>query len=416
MDIAWICKDPYAFPKISLWGRVMKKLGVCTIGLLFLWRALSCVDNSNLVIATIGVGNSPAGIAVTPDSLFAYVANNNNDGIPNGDCVSVLDLTYNTLLTTIHDTSFNQPYTITINAAGTKAYVTNSAGSSVTIIDLATNKVIGTINGFDGPSGFAITPDGKHAYVNNYGASGGAGSGEGTTVNVVDLNTNAIVGSAITVGQAPEALAITPDGKYVYVVNYVLGAIDGGTVSIINTSNNTSQVTAISNLSGPFNIVISSNGEYAYVTNFGNNNFSPVGTTVSVIRISTNTIVDTITLGIQPCGIAITPDGSYAYVSNYSSVYNGDGFTDLVSSQGTVNVIDLQTNGVVSTIIGGLGLAPDAIAISPNSQFAYVSNYSSNSVSVISLPSPLYNVDRMMPPYNLQIGNTTTKLNQAGLL
>jgi YVTN family beta-propeller protein len=371
-------------------------------------------EETNVVIATIGVGDTPAGIAITPDSLYAYVANNNNDSLPGGNTVSVLNLTYNTLQQTISHSSFNEPYTVSINPAGTKAYVTNSGGSTVTLIDLATNTVTGTITGFDGPSGFAITPDGNYAYVNNYGAAGGAGSGNGTTIRVVNLNTNSIVGSALTVGQAPAALAITPDGSKVYVVSYVDGNLGTGTISIIHTSNNSVQLNAITGLSGPFAIAITPDGKYAYVTNFGSNNFSPVGTTVSVIDLSSNTIVSTILLGIQPSGIAITPDGSFAYVSNYSTLYNGMGFTDLTSAQGTVDIIDIQTNTVISPIIG-VGLAPDAIAISPNGQFAYVTNYASNTVSVIRLPSTLYNIQRLRPHYNLQRDETMTKLNQAGL-
>ncbi len=296
----------------------------------------------------MAVGDTPAGIAVTPNNLYAYVANNNNDGIPGGDTVSVLNLTYNTVEKTIHDSSFNEPYTVTINAAGTKAYVTNSYITTVSIIDVATNTVTGTIGGFNGPSGLVITPDGNYAYVNNYGA--GMSSGTGTTVNVVDLNTNSIVGT-LTVGTAPVALAITPDGAYVYVVNYVDGNLGTGTISIIKTSDNTVQLNAITGLSGPFAIAITPNGKHAYVTNFGSNNFTPVGTTVSVVDISSNTIIDTIPLGIQPSGIAITPDGSYAYVSNYSTVYNGACLTDLTSGQGTVNIIDIKTNTVISPII-----------------------------------------------------------------
>ncbi len=32
----------------------------------------------NTVIATVNVGVTPAGLAITPDNKFAYVANNNN--------------------------------------------------------------------------------------------------------------------------------------------------------------------------------------------------------------------------------------------------------------------------------------------------------------------------------------------------
>lgn len=393
----------------------MKKSKACAIGFSFLCSIFSYANEPNAVIATIGVGDTPAGIAVTPDNLFAYVANNNNDALPNGNTISVLNLTYNTLETTISDSSFNEPYTVTINAAGTKAYVTNSNSTTVTIIDIPTNTVAGTIDGFDGPSGFVITPDGTRAYVNNYGGPG-VGSGNGTTVRVVDLNTNTIIGSALTVGLAPAALAITPDGEYVYVVSYVNGNLGTGTISIIKTSDNSVQLNAITGFSGPFAIAITPNGKYAYVTNFGSNNFSPVGTTISVVSTSSNTIVDTILLGIQPSGIAITPDGSFVYVSNYSTIYNGAGFTDLTASQGTINVIDTRNNTLSSSIIGGLGLSPDAIVISPNGQFAYVTNYSSNTVSVIALPSPLYNINRLTPHYTLQQDETITKLNQAGLL
>ncbi|MFI5334010.1 MAG: beta-propeller fold lactonase family protein [Chlamydiales bacterium] len=391
---------------------MIKDVRTYTVVFLFLWSAFAHADQPNKVVATIGVGQNPAGIAITPDNAFAYVANNNNNSIPDQDTVSVLNLADNTLEQTISDSSFNAPYTVTINPAGTKAYVTNSNSTTVTIIDIATNTVAGTIGGFNGPSGFVITPDGNFAYVNNYGA--GVDSGNGTTVNVVNLNTNAIVGSPITVGQAPAAMAITPDGAYVYVVSYVDGNPGTGTISIIRTSNNSVQPNAISGFSGPFAIAITPDSKYAYVTNFGSNNFSPVGTTVSVVDIRSNTLVGAITVGIQPSGIAITPAGSYAYVSNYSTVYDGPNFTDLTASEGTVNIIDIQNNKVISPVIK-VGFSPDAIAISSDGQFAYVTNYTSNTVSVIALLG-LYDINRLRPLYNQQLDETTTKLKQAGLL
>lgn len=339
----------------------------------------------NTLVATIDVGVTPAGLAVTPDNNFAYVANNNNYGLTGSDSVSVLDLSTNLPLKTITGPSFNEPYTVTINPAGTKAYVTNSNSTTITIIDIATNTIIGTIGGFDGPSGMAITPAGNRAYVNNYGGPGGAGSGFGTTVRVVDLDNNVIIGPPIVVGQAPAALAITPDGAFVYVVNYVDGNPNNGTISVIQTSNNT-VVATIPNLSGPFAIAITPNGKFAYVTNFGSNNFYPFGTTVSVVDLNTNTIIDTINLAIQPSGIAITPDGRFVYATNYNTLYASPGFNDLTAGQGTVNIIDIATNTVIPPTIA-VGQSPDAVAISPNGEFAYVTNYTSNTVSVIALPS-----------------------------
>ena len=330
------------------------------------------------VIATINTGVTPAGIALTPDNRFAYVANNNNYGIPGGDSVSVLNLKTNMPQQIISIGVFNsQPYTVTMNAEGTLAYVTNSNITTISIIDIETNTVTGTIGGFNGPSGMVITPSGTTAYVNNYGA--GADSGFGNTVSVVDLNTNTIVGTII-VGQAPAAVAVTPNGQFVYVLNYVDGNTGTGTISIIQTSNNT-VVGTIRGFSGPFGIAITPDGNYAYVTNFGSNNFTPIGTTVSVIDLSSNTMITTINLGIQPAGIAITPDGLYAYVTNYNSLYDG---TEETAGQGTVNIIDIATNTLVPVTIP-VDQSPANVAISSNGYYAYVTNYTSNTVSVLNI-------------------------------
>lgn len=345
--------------------------------------SLSASIAPNSVVATIDVGVTPAGLAITPNNTFAYVANNNNYGIAGQDSVSVLDLTTNTLYTTITDASFNEPYTVTINKTGTKAYVTNSNSTTVTIIDIPTNTVVGTIGGFDGPSGLVITPDGTTAYVNNYGGPGGVGSGNGTTVRVVNLLTNTIVGAPIVVGQAPAALAISPDGAYVYSINYVNGNPGTGTMSVIRTSDN-SVIATVSGFSGPFGIALSPDGTYAYVTNFGSNNFAPFGTSVSVVNLKTYAIVDTVNVGIQPSGVALTPDGRYGLVSNYNTLYAGAGFTNLTAGQGTINIIDTATNTVIPPVIA-VGQSPDAIAVSSDGQFAYVTNYTSNTVSVIAL-------------------------------
>lgn len=332
----------------------------------------------NRVIATIGVGNSPNGIAITPDNCFAYVANNNNDSLPNGNTVSVLDLRTNTLKATITDASFNEPYTVTINKAGTKAYITNSGGSTISIIDIATNQVTGTITGFDLPSGMVIHPNGTAAYVNNYGT--GLVSGTGTTVSIVNLDTNTIVGS-VTVGLAPAGVAITPDGAFVYVINYVDGNLGTGTINVIRTSDNT-VVKTITGFSGPFAIAITPDGHFAYVTNFGSNNFSPVGRTVSVVNLKTNTVCARIPLGTQPSGIAITSDGCFAYVTIYNTLYLGPNFTQLTPGESAVKIIDIATNKLLCPVLTA-GQSPAQIALANGR--AYVTNYSSDNVSVIDI-------------------------------
>jgi YVTN family beta-propeller protein len=346
---------------------------------------------ANTVIATIPVGVTPDQVTLTPDNRFLYVANNNNYGIAGSDSVTVINTANNLVETTIFDASFNQPYRITMNAAGTKAYVTNSNACTVSVIDIATNTVSNVINGFDGPSGFAITPDGNFAYVNNYGAPCGVGSGFATTVRVVDLNTELIVGPPIVVDLAPAGLAITPDGAYVYVINYTDGNPGTGTISIIRTSDNTVVAPTITGFSGPFAIAITPDGKFAYVTNFGSNNFAPYGTTVSKVDLNTNTIIATIDLAIQPAGVAVTPDSRYVYATNFNSLYSclatsSSACDTLVTGLGTVNIIDVATDTVLPPNIA-VNQGPSSVAITTKGEYAYVNNYTSNTVSVIALQS-----------------------------
>jgi len=336
----------------------------------------------NTVIATINTGITPAGIAVTPDSRFIYVANNNNYGLSGEDSVSVLDTTTNLLAHTITDPSFNQPYTVTMSPDGTKAYVTNSNGTTISIINTFTNSVVGTITGLNGPSGLVINPTTNIGYVNNYGT--GNNSGTGTTISTIDLNNNTITGQ-INVGLAPSALAISPHGEFVYVTNYVDGNPGTGTMSVVDTMTGM-VVDTITGFFGPFAVAVTPDGNHAYVTNFGSNNFSPIGSTVSVVDLNSHMIVGTVDVGLQPSGIAITPDGRFAYVSNYNTLYAGPNFTDLTPGQGTVNIIDTATNTVVPPTIA-VGQSPDAITISPDGLYAYVTNFTSGTVSVIALQS-----------------------------
>ena len=473
------------------------------------YNRLGCENNTFIphVVDVINAGVTPSGMAIYGNYL--YIANNNNYQIANQDSVTVVDLFTNLPVTTIFHPSFNQPYTITIN--GNLGYVTNSAGSTITIINLDTQTVQNVIFGFDGPSG--MTVENNTGYVINYGASTGVftgsisgttltvtattggsinlgmvitsggtftgsisgtvltvtsitsgvvavgatitgagvtpttissfgtgtggsgtynigvsqtvasttitststvtsgtiitgygtglaggigtytispsqtvasttmgaitpgvGSGSGNTVIPINLSTN-VLGTSITVGQAPAA--INSNVSFIYTVNYVNGNPGTGSMSRIPVGGS-SATTILTGLDGPFGIALS--GSLVYVTDFGSNNFMPFGTTLAVVDLGTNTIVKKISTGIQPSGIAIS--GRYAYVSNYNTLYTDPSFTNLVAGQGTISIVDLVSNQVIPPTIC-VGQSPDYIVIS--GKYLYVSNYTSNTVSVVQI-------------------------------
>lgn len=344
--------------------------------------------NENMVIHlsnTYNVGVNPANLAITPNGRYAYVANSNNYSIKDSDSVTVLDLKRGVPKVTIHDDSFVEPYRIAIDHRGKFAYVcnsgspaTNSDVGTVSIIDIETNAVVGVIEGFDGPGGIVITKN--IAYVTNYGAPGGVTSGHGTTVSVVDLIARKII-KTIIVSLAPAALALHPCDKLLYVIAYVDGKPETGRLDVISTKTNV-VLNSIPGFFGPFGIAVTKDGEFAYVTNFGSNDFAPFGTTVSVVDLDKVSIVKTIQLGIQPSGIAISKD--FAYVSNYNTLYAKANFQNLTPGEGTVNVICLKSNKVISPTIP-VGQSPATITLSPDCKKLYVCKYVQNTVAEISL-------------------------------
>ena len=95
----------------------------------------------------------------------------------------------------------NSPSSAEGGCAG-KAYVTNQFDDTVSVINTATNAVVGSpIPVGAEPSGVAITPDGAFAYVTNF---------LGDNVSVINTATNAVVGSPIGVGDGPLDIAICP--------------------------------------------------------------------------------------------------------------------------------------------------------------------------------------------------------------
>src|ERR1700674_2984512 len=94
---------------------------------------------------------------------------------------------------------------------------TNSAGDDVSIIDPATNKVVGTIHGIEVNHGAAAAPDGSRYYISNEAES---------TLDVVDAKSLKVTRHIPLTGH-PNNIAIGKDGRRVYVaIIQAPGAVD----------------------------------------------------------------------------------------------------------------------------------------------------------------------------------------------
>jgi YVTN family beta-propeller protein len=327
---------------------------------------------ANTVIATITVGPSPHGVAVTSDGSKVYIANSADN------TVSVIDTATNTVVGPPIPVGMN-PFGVAVTSDGSKVYVANETGT-VSVIDTATNTVIATIPIGLNPTGVAVAPprpdsrsgpqskdgelrcrlrqDSEEEQTDQQEDKKMAGSkvyvadSEANTVVVIATATDTVI-ARIPVGQFPFGVAVTPNGCKVYVAND-----NDATVSVIATATDTVIATATDTVigspipvgRGPAGVAVAPNGRKVYVTN-------AVDNTVSVIDTETDTVVGSpIPVGNLPTAVAVTPNGRKVYVENFLD--------------NTVSVIARTTNTVIATI--PVGTAPDGhgLFIQPGPRFA----------------------------------------------
>ena len=172
-------------------------------------------------------------------------------------------------------------------AAAPFAYVTNSGDNTVSVIDTATNTVVATIGlpAGSAPHGVAVTPDGKHVYV-----SGNRG------VQVIDTATNTVVATVLGLGPSFGAIAVTPDGAHAYVLES-FNAGDNRLVVIDTATNTVVTDILVFQEGGAADVAVTPNGKHAYVTA---SSFFGAGGIVEVIDTATFSVVKTIQVGSFP--------------------------------------------------------------------------------------------------------------------
>ena len=172
--------------------------------------------NPPKLVDTLTLGKQPSGLSFSPKGDMALVCNR-ADGT-----ISVLK---------IDGTNVTQTGTVTVSAGvsqvvftpdGKHALAVKSPDNKVAVLDVDGDKV--TYNKLDVPTypfpyNVVVSPDGKLAITAD---NGGGGSSDGSldAVTVIDLEgEHPHVIAHLTVGDAPEGLAMAPNGKFAVVVN-----------------------------------------------------------------------------------------------------------------------------------------------------------------------------------------------------
>ncbi|MBM2614477.1 hypothetical protein JIG36_02745 [Actinoplanes sp. LDG1-06] len=175
--------------------------------------------------------------------------------------------------------------------------------------------------------------------------------------SVVGLRDEIFAPDSVRVGDHPSDVAVSRDGRFVYVANTA-----SGTVSVVNPA--TRRVTATVPVGGqPLHLRLSPDGRRLYVTRF-------IEPGLAVVDTSSRKVIRTMLTG-RAGELAISRDGRHAYVIEYVT-------SDLDSSR--IAVIDTRLNTVVARITVA---APNGVAVSPDGRRLYVTQLWNETVSVI---------------------------------
>ena len=142
------------------------------------------------VETVIPVGKGPEGIDLSPDGKEVWTAHG-GDGK-----VSVIDVASKKVIQTI-DVAPTRSNRLKFTLDGNRVLITDARGNQVVVIDAASRKEIKRLNLGRAPQGILMAPDGLHAYVAINGDN---------NIAIIDVKTLELTG-LIPTGKGPDGMA-----------------------------------------------------------------------------------------------------------------------------------------------------------------------------------------------------------------
>lgn len=373
---------------------------------------------SNSVVSTIPVGSGPTGIFASPNGESVYVTNDNDN------TVSVINMTSNAVTNTVNVGQYPDSQgifvtntlptncspitlTITVKPTSTPAIITASPVTGTITACVGTASASPNIQQFtvsgsnlsapvtaNATTGFEVSLTAATGYTNSVMLNQSSGSLSSTTIYVRSAAGDAagqISGDVVisSPGAATQNVAVSGNVNALPKVNPVANqnVTNGSSTTAVNFTGigntfnwtndtptiglassgtgNIGSFTAVNTGSSPVTAtitVIPTVQNYAYITNGSDG-------TISVINLINNQVVTIIpiTPNAGPWGVSISPDGKYLYTAN--------------SNNNTISIINTLTNTIVKTFNSTF---PYALCVSPNNRYLYVTNYTQNSISIIN--------------------------------
>lgn len=229
---------------------------------------------------TIAIGKQPSGLSINRTGTLALVANRADNS------VSVLSIQGKTVKLVDTVAIGEMVAAVAFTPDGKHALAAKFPGNKLALLEVDGQKV--TYDKHDVPAGLwpynvGITPDGKIALTSDNGAAGRS-DGHVDTVSVVDLEANPPrVIDKVVVDESPEGLAISPTGQVA--ASILLGGSDGpkkewfynrnGKVAVLKIDGKKVTRTGYVTVGGvPEGAVFNPDGKWLYVGNYVDKNIS----------------------------------------------------------------------------------------------------------------------------------------------
>jgi YVTN family beta-propeller protein len=176
-------------------------------------------------------------------------------------------------------------------APGLKLYVGNSRGDDISVIDLASLKVTGTIQAAERVHGVCVQADGRRLF---------ATVETDHTLRIIDTANQQTVATIKLTGR-PNQCAVTPDGKYV-----VVPIRDGDSVQIVDVAKQ--QIVKSLPIKEPHNALNTGSNRYVYVSSMGAHE-------IDLIDLEKMDFAAHIPAGGRPRPYVVSADGKTMYVA-----------------------------------------------------------------------------------------------------
>lgn len=283
-------------------------------------------DAGGKVLKEVAIGGHPHEMTFSPDGRYVYTTDNGvlwmTETGQGGNTVSIIDARNQTLAGTIDLGKYRRPHGIDVDPRTGNLLVTTELPSMLLMIDPRARKIVKEydVKG-KAPHLVKLDRDRVWAYTSNTDTG---------TVSAVNLQTGET--RVIPVGERPQGMAFSPDGRLLYVTN-----LNSDSISIVDTQAK-KHIGDIPTGKGPVRIMITPDGRTAVYA-------LQVGEAVGFANTATRKEETQVKVTGPTVSLTFSPDRQFAFSA--------------VQAQDKIFVIRLATREIAKVISTPPGAGPD---------------------------------------------------------